>query len=269
MIKRLREAGLLWPTLLTITGLAILVALGNWQMRRLAWKEDLIARIEARAAEQPVALAQLISKSPKLDKEQVEDLEFRRVRVSGRFRHDQEFHVWSPGNRGPAWSIVTPLALSEPLDAGRRYPLSTVLVIRGTVLDANKSPASRQIGNPADDVTFTGRVRVGRTGAFSSAENVTKNEWYEYDIDAMRKSVAGAFVDGSASGTPDEATATIAPFFIEAETQTGGPAGPQPELGKVNLTNRHLEYALTWYGLALTLLGVYLAFAVSRWRKAG
>lgn len=269
MITRLRQAGLLWPTLLSLVGLVILVSLGNWQMRRLAWKEALIARIEARSTEQPESLAQLVARTDSGDAGNVEALEFHRVRVSGRFRHDQEFHVWSPGAHGPAWSVVTPLTLSKPIGGRLRYPLTTVLVIRGTVLDANKSARTREIGNPQDEVTFTGRVRVGRTGVFSSAENVAKNEWYEFDIDAMRNAVAAAYVEGSASGTAQDARSMVAPFYIEAETQTGGPAGPTPELGNVNLMNRHLEYALTWYGLALTLLGVYAAFVWTRWRKAG
>ncbi len=267
MITRLREAGLLWPAILTIAGLAILISLGNWQMRRLAWKEGLIARMEARANEEPVALDALLREKQAGQPGDIEGLEFHRVRVAGRFQNDKEFHVWSPGKRGPAWSIVTPLELSEPVGEGRRDPLSSVLVIRGTVPDANKAPSTRASGNPEGKVEIIGRVRVGRVGAFSNAESATKNEWYDYDIDAMRKAIANRLFEGSASGTPEAAIATIAPFYVEAETATGRPQGPQPDLGKVNLTSRHLEYALTWYGLAAALLSVYLSFAWSRLRR--
>lgn len=269
MLTRMREAGLVWPTLLTLAGFAILVALGNWQMRRLAWKETLIANVEARAKAEPISLAAALGIYTGSQVEDTADaVEFLRVAVKGRFRHDQEFHVWSPGKRGPAWSIVTPLVLPARADrSGTRYPLNVLLVIRGTVLGADKSPAGRSAGNPEADVEFVGRVRIGRIGAFSSTQNTAKNEWYEYDIEAMRKSVAAAFAEGSASGTADEAVATVVPFFVEAETPTGGPQGPQPDLGKVNLTNRHLEYVLTWYGLAATLLAVYLAFAWTRLRQ--
>ena len=266
MITRFRETGLLWPTLFTVLGLAILISLGNWQMRRLGWKEALIAKIEARAVAPPVDFTELMRAVPRHSTVDPEGIEFRRVRLSGRFQHDKEFHVWNPGKRGPAWSIVTPLVLSDPLADGRRYPLTSVLIIRGTVLDANKKADSRSAGNPPGEADFVGRVRVGRVGTFSSAQNTTKNEWYEFDIDSMRKAVAAAFVEGSASGMSEEALSIVAPFYVEAETPSGGAEGPQPELDKVNLTNRHLEYALTWYGLAVTLLGVYLAFAWTRLR---
>ena len=269
MLTRLTRAGLLWPTVLTSAGLAILVSLGTWQMRRLAWKEALIAKVEARATQQPVSLRQILNDLKAAPDEGIANHEFRRVQVAGRFLHDKEFHVWSPGKRGPAWSVVTPLELfgSELGADTQRYPLTMILVIRGVVADAQKRPAERGGGNPDGDVDFVGRVRGGRVGVFSSTESADKNEWYEYDIDRMRSSVARAFTQGSASGTPEEAMSIVAPFFIEAVTPTGGAAGPQPNLGGVNLTNRHLEYALTWYGLALTLFGVYIAFAWSRLRQ--
>lgn len=268
VITRLREAGLLWPTLLTLVGLAILVSLGSWQMRRLAWKEALIARVEARGKADPVSLAAAQGAYSASHEEDVRDaVEFTRVGVAGRFLHEQELHVWSPGKSGPAWSVVTPLIVSEGGPAGqRRYP-RVVLVIRGAVADAAKSAATRAAGNPAGEQSFIARVRLGHVGAFSNPSSAAKNEWYEYDINAMRRAVAERLVVGSASGTIEDQMAAVAPFFVEAETRTGGEAGPQPQLEKVNLGNRHLEYALTWYGLAATLLAVFLAFARSRWRR--
>lgn len=261
-MTRFRDAGLWWPTLLTLLGLAILVSLGSWQLRRLAWKEALIERVEKRANSPAVSLQAVLGIYTGSQMEDTGDaIEFRRVALKGRFHHDLEFHVWNPGKRGPAWSVVTPLTLSNLLDAESRYPLRSVLVIRGTVLDPNKAPAGRAAGSPDGELEFVGRVRLGHVGAFSNSHNAAKNEWYEFDIEAMRKAVAT-----SLAGAAPEATANVAPFFVEAETATGGPAGPQPDLMKVNLTNRHLEYALTWYGLAVTLLGVYLAFAFARMR---
>ena len=268
MITRLREARLLWPTLLSVLGLAILLLLGNWQMHRLAWKQALIAKVEHRGEAPPVSLQAIMGIYTGSQMEDAADaIEFMRVTVKGRFLNDREFHVWNPGKLGPSWSVVTPLSLSAPLGVSSRYPLNTILVIRGTVPAARKAPASLLAGSPEGDVEFVGRVRMGHVGAFSSAENAAKNEWYELDIDAMRKATAMAIGNGEKSPAPKEAVASVAPFYIEAESATGGPDGPQPELGKVNLANRHLEYALTWYGLAVTLIGVYLVFAVGRLRQ--
>lgn len=267
-MARLREARLLWPTLLTLLGLAILITVGNWQMRRLAWKEALIEKVEARAKVAPVSLQAVLGIfTGSQTGNAAEAIEFQRVAVKGRFNHDQEFHVWNPGKAGPAWSVVTPFTLSTPLGAAGTFQLSTLLVIRGTVPDTKKAPASRSAGNLEGELELVGRVRTGHVGTFSSAENAAKNEWYEFDIEGMRRTVATALVDRSASKSRRDAVASVVPFYIEAETATGGPGGPQPELNKVNLTNRHLEYALTWYGLAVTLLGVYLAFALTRLRR--
>ena len=268
---RLGDRGTVWLTAFSLVGLVILVSLGNWQMRRLAWKEALIERVEARSKMLPLSLeAALGSYSASHEKDLTEILEFTRVSLRGRFRHDLEFHVWSPGKSGPAWSVITPLELAHGSagTAGSRHP-ATVLVIRGSIPAARKAVASRTSGNPQSEVAFVGRVRFGHVGAFSNAERAANNEWYELDIAGMRKAAAATIAAGSTSGNVDEASARIAPFFIEAETPTGGSDGPQPELGKFNLTNRHLEYALTWYGLAVTLAGVYLAFVWSRWRSAG
>jgi surfeit locus 1 family protein len=60
------------------------------------------------------------------------------------------------------------------------------------------------------------------------------------------------------------------PLVIDADGQPEPPGGlPKGGVTRLQLPNRHLEYAVTWYGLALTLIGVYLAFAISRWRAAG
>lgn len=267
-MTRFREARLLWPTLLSVLGLAILVSLGSWQMRRLAWKEARIEKVLERASSAPVSLEAVQGLATATLKEDSADaIEFMRVSLKGRFHHDREFHVWSPGKAGPAWSVITPLALSVRLGSAGVTPLTTVLVIRGTVPDTKKAPATRSAGNPDGEMEFVGRVRLGHVGAFSSVENTEKNEWYELDMDGMRKVFAMGLADGPPAGGPSNRVASVARYYIEAETVTGGPQGPQPDLSKVNLTNRHLEYALTWYGLAVTLFGVYLAFAVSRLRQ--
>lgn len=246
-----RKSSLIWPTVLTLVGLAILLSLGTWQMQRLAWKEALIARLEAAAKAAPVALASV--DAPVFDAPSIEN-EFRRVTLSGTFEHDKELHVWSPGKRGPAWSVVTPLRLATPIERGEKAPIERVLVNRGVVPDASKAAAARTSGNPPGVIDITGRVRLAHAGTFSSNADPARNQWYDYDLERMRKTV------GDSAG--------IAPFFVEAEQPTGGAGAPQPDLAAVNLSNRHLEYALTWYGLAVTLAGVYLAWVFSRRRRS-
>lgn len=253
-----RKVSLLWPTILTLVGLAILLSLGTWQMQRLAWKEALIARVEAAAKAVPVPLAKLQGFAALASNDLPDDLQFRRVTLAGTFDHANEFHVWSPGKRGPAWSVVTPLRLATPLKA-EGTTADRVLVIRGVVLDRSKAVATRADGNPSGEVMLTGRIRFGHVGTFSKSADNARNEWLDFDLDGMALKLVPGDVRTARRG--------IAPFFVEAEAPTGGAGAPQPELAAVNLSNRHLEYALTWYGLAVTLAGVYLAYAYSRRRS--
>jgi surfeit locus 1 family protein len=262
MLQRLRHAGLVWPTLVAIAGLAVLVALGNWQMRRKVWKEDLIARIEQGARSAPIPLAAVLA-SP-----DPAAFEFRRVRLEGRFDHAGEFHVWWPGSQGPAWSIVTPLQLAPPGGPLSGQPARVVLVVRGVVPEARRSASARPAGQVAGDVEIVGRVRLGGTNWATPEPDPVRNQWFAYDLARMRKLSAARLAPGAAPGPAEAAVQLVAPVLVEAEAATGGEDAPRPVLNAVNLSNRHLAYALTWYGLALTLLGVYLAFAVSRLRAA-
>ena len=92
-------------------------------------------------------------------------------------------------------------------------------------------------------------------GLFTPVNDVTHNLWYWPDIAAM-----------SHSALPGGEQNTL-PFFIDADARPpSSPYLPQGGVTRVDLPNRHLEYALTWYGLAVTLIGVYFAFFVSRMR---
>jgi surfeit locus 1 family protein len=257
MLAKLRAAGLVWPTLMTLIALPILAGLGTWQMQRKTWKEQLIARVKAGATAAPLPLADLMQGGVDAT------TEFRRVIVKGQFQHAGEFHVWAPGAKGPAWSIVTPLRLTAPIAPDRRYPTQFVLVIRGVVDDAHKASGSRPDGQVVQPVEIVGRVRLGGKPWFTTPD-VPRNQWFAYDHRGMRGLLAEQMFAGSASGTADDAIGTIAPLFVEAESSVSPAPAPQPRLDTLNLSDRHFEYAMTWYALALTLIGVYSGFARAR-----
>lgn len=261
MIARLRQAGLVWPTVLTIAALAVLVSLGVWQWQRMVWKQGLLAKLEANATAAPVPLGTIASIN------ELDGIRFRRIKVVGQFDHAREFHLWAPGTNGPAWRIVTPFRLRQSL-GDSRYPLSSILVIRGFTDDAHKSAASRPSGQIVGDTTVIGRVRLPSSNWATPAPDMKNNQWYGLDLDQMRRIVVAAHVAGSASGSVDEAQGLVAPFFLEAETAVAPPPAPQPDLRRLTLRNRHLEYAMTWWGLALTLIGVYTVFAIGRYRRS-
>ncbi|MCK9910167.1 hypothetical protein MXD81_13565, partial [Microbacteriaceae bacterium K1510] len=91
---------------------------------------------------------------------------------------------------------------------------------------------------------------------FIPANDAGRNIWYWRDIDAMASVAAG----------PD--AARVRRFIVDAEAEPAPPGGwPRGGVTRLTLPNRHLEYALTWYGLAAALVAVFIAFAVTRWRQ--
>jgi surfeit locus 1 family protein len=245
-MQRLRKARLLWPTLAALAGLAVLLGLGAWQLERKRWKEDVIAKIAARVHADPVPLALVLGRAK--DKY---DLEYTHVTVRGRFHHDKERYLYAPTSAGLGWHVYTPL---ETAQGGLLW------VNRGRVPDSRKASATRAEGQLGGEVEVRGLVRwPAGPGLFAAQNDPTRNVWYWPDLSAMSQS---AF-----AGRPQAAKAIA--LVIDADAQPAPPGGlPRGGVTRLNLPNRHLEYALTWYGLAATLAGVYLAFAISRLRTA-
>lgn len=246
-----RLKSLVVPGLAALAALAILLTLGTWQLNRLAWKTGLIAQVEERSRATPVPLpsrAAWATMSAERD-------EYRRVSVSGRFRHEAEaylFHVAGDSRQadrnrpsGQGYFVLTPLVLADG---------SSVIVNRGFVPTDRRDPSSRREGLAEGPVTVTGLVRFPEArGTFAAVDDTARRIFYTRDLAAIAR----------AQGL--EATAT-APFSVDADATPvagGWPVGGETRL---SFTNRHLEYAVTWYGLALTLVGVFVVFARQRLR---
>ena len=246
MLQKLKAAGLFWPTLATVAGVVLLINLGQWQWQRKAWKDGLIAERAARAQAAPVPLADALVASAKGQGTP----EFLRVTLTGIFNHTHERHLYAPLNAGPGWQIMTPMLIPSAKLA--------VLVDRGFVPDALRDGKSRDDGQAVGPVTISGRIRLGGIKATFTPDNEpVRNIWYWRDIPTM----FAASADGFAT----------APFYVEADSTATNPGGwPKPGASDAlfnNLSNRHLEYALTWWALAATLLGVYGFFTHSKWPR--
>ena len=246
MLGALKARGLIWPAVATLLAVVFLVSLGNWQMRRLAWKEGLIAAIAARAHSEPVPLAQAEERAGR-----GEDIEYARVKVDGQLINEHEIHLYAfDETYGPGYQVITPLRLADG---------SSVLVNRGFVPEDLREPAKRQAGQQGGTVDIVGLVRAPEPKRMFVPDNdVARNVWYWRDVDAMAAAALG----------PEAARAHH--VIVDAEA-TPAPSGGWPKGGvtRLELSNRHLEYALTWYGLAAALIGVFVAFAASRWRQPG
>jgi surfeit locus 1 family protein len=270
MLRRLRETGLVWPTLATLVGLAVLVGLGTWQLERKRWKEDLLAKIAERVHAEPSSLISLLdeaeaslrqhlsaSKQPAAGLLAIGDVEYLHVFVRGHLLHEKEQYLYAPTPAGLGWHVYTPLEA-----AGGRW---IVWINRGLVPDARRAPTTRPEGQVAGEVEVRGLVRLPAVrGLFTPENDVQNNLWYWSDLPAMTAAAFPQALEKPAEG-PHRPAAL--PMVIEADAQPESPGGlPRGGVTRLELPNRHLEYAITWYGLALTLTGVYLAFAINRLR---
>lgn len=223
-------------TIATLIGFAVLVWLGVWQLQRLEWKEGIIARIEARTERKPVTLERAIELAKEWG-----DPSYLPVTVEGRFHNERERYLYAISLDGEAgWHVITPLETAS----GR-----VVLVDRGFVPEAFRDPHTRDQGQFKDVVTVTGLLRTSeKPNLFSPDNNEKANQWFTRDLGAMARSM---FPGG---------TVNVVPFFLE-QVETDIPGGwPKGGQTRLQLPNRHLQYALTWFGLAGCLLVVYGAF---------
>jgi surfeit locus 1 family protein len=227
-------------TVASLVAFAILVSLGIWQLQRLTWKEGLLAEIDSRihAAPQPLPpFAEWPSLAPG-------DYEYRHVRVTGIFEHEDEALVFL-GDSGlknqpePGYLVLTPLRLENG---------AHVIVNRGFVPAGRKDAASRAADQIAGPVTITGLMRSPEErNLFTPADEPQKGLYFTRDP-AL---IAAHF------GLSDPA-----PFTIDADAEPVPGGLPQGGTTVIDIPNDHFEYALTWFGLAATLAGVYIAFVL-------
>jgi surfeit locus 1 family protein len=212
------------PLLFGVLGVAILVALGAWQVQRLAWKTEILDRIDARLAAAPVAVP--ATPDPAAD-------QYLRVRAEGAIGPG-ELHVYTTGPRGAVgYRVIAPLELA----GGRR-----ILLDRGFVPIADKD-APRRLG----PFSVEGSLSWPReTDGWTSAPDRDANIWFARDVPLM----AGAL-------------ATEPLLLVVA---TSDPAGPVPMPVTASVPNNHLQYAITWFGLAVvwTLMTGYLLWRIKR-----
>lgn len=236
---------LLLLTVLSAAALAVLIGLGVWQLQRLQWKEGLIAEIGARVHAEPISLDDAVARA-----RAGEDVSYLRVRVDGKFDNGKERYLFALSDGAPGWHVITPLTTQDE---------EVVLIDRGFVPAAFRDPSSRTQGELNDAVTITGLARPPETqGLFIPDNEIEQDRWFWRDLSAMARSMFGG-----GAGTKD-----VAPFFLEAERSDipgGWPLGGQTRL---DLPNNHLQYAITWFALALCLVVIYVIYLRSRWRAA-
>ncbi len=244
--QRPRRSTAFWALLL---GAALLfvafVALGAWQLQRLAWKQDLIARVDKRLAAPP-------EQAPGADRWDAinrADDEYRRVVLTGTFDHSRETLVGASTELGTGYWVLTPL---------RTVRGDWVLVNRGFVPPEFKTRASRTASEAQGEDRVVGLLRFSEPGGNLLRKNVPEQErWYSRDVEAIAQ--ARKIVEGP-----------VAPYFVDAAAADDHTRWPRGGLTVVRFANNHLQYALTWFVMAAMAagIGVWL-WRVERRRAAG
>jgi len=244
---------ILVPGLFALVGLVVLLGLGTWQIERKLWKEALIATLSERLTAPPEPLPPAAS-WPSLDRS---EHEFRRVAFRAEFlpgktpqQRDRETRLFTSGSalredvKAPGYFVFAPARLAD----GR-----LVVVDRGYVQNERPTADTPLVERPEGPQEIVGVIRwPEEPGLFANDYSRYDDLWFVRDPAAMaQRNGWGA----------------VAPFYIvqEAPVPTGGV--PRPGGLTIKLRNDHLQYALTWYGLALVLLAVFAFWARGRLKE--
>ena len=216
---------MIFPILLGLIGVTILVLLGNWQVRRLEWKEVMLASIEARLSAPAVPLPDVLLPA---------DDRFLSVVVTGKMEPG-EIHVLSSDPRtGAGYRIISAFVL----DNGRR-----ILIDRGIVPDRDKE----KMRGPDDGELYGNLLWADDADKYTPVNDLINNIWFSRAARPMAEVL----------NTED---------VLLVLSHTSLSTGPQPVPVGLNIPNKHLEYAVTWYGFAIVwaFMTLYLLWRIKR-----
>jgi surfeit locus 1 family protein len=204
--------------------LLLLLGLGTWQVRRLHWKEGVLAQI----AHAEAAPAKPLQANPE---------PYTKVQVTGSLRNDLAASFGADVRDTPAGTVLgTQLIVPLVPDNGE-----TILVDRGWVPNLQSTMPLK------GDLTVTGYVHPGdMPGLFSATDSPATREFYTLNPAAI----------GAALGLHN-----VAPFILVALGPTPPDGYPDPAKHLPRPPNNHLSYAITWYGLAAALVVIFVVWA--------
>ncbi|MDG1118309.1 MAG: SURF1 family protein [Flavimaricola sp.] len=203
---------LIFPVLMGVLGVAVLVSLGVWQVQRLTWKEGILAEIEARIVAAPVELP--------AQPDEGRD-EYLPVTVTGDLLAEEVHVLTAADNLGAGYRDIAVMQASD----GTR-----LLVDRGFIALEDKD-----LDRSEANVTVVGNLLwPDEVDNWTPEPDLSRNIWFARDLPAMAASL----------GTE--------PVLVVARTQTGSTADITPlPIDTAGIPNDHLNYAITWFSLAL------------------
>ena len=220
---------LFWPTFFAIPSLLVLIMLGSWQVQRLYWKTDLLEEYKMRSQAQAVY--------PEFDNGPIE---FQRVAISGQFQHEDTVYLTGRTYEGNAGFHVITAFQSEKGDV--------FLVNRGWVSEAYREPEKRAFSMIEGRTTIDGIIRLPqRQGSFVPDNEPKRGFWFTMKPDEVADHLNLA----------DATQSYYIDIVRDPEAELTLPIAAEM---KIDVRNAHLNYAITWYGVALSLVGVYFAY---------
>jgi surfeit locus 1 family protein len=218
-------------TIATLIALAILIGLGTWQLQRRTEKHLMLAQIASRQNAAPAPLEILLPTG--------DYAAFRKATATGHFDNARESYVFSPRSDNDVsrngFRVITPLTLLGG---------DTILVDRGWVPKEKRDPGTRPGSQPKDRIEVEGSLRRSSPGSsFTPPPDLPQRIFYARNSETIAKALG---------------LNLKSPLILEAASKS--PGGPEPLPSAVNIPDNHLNYALTWYSLALVLIVVYLRF---------
>jgi surfeit locus 1 family protein len=241
-----RLRSLIVPSIVVAAAFVVLISLGNWQVERLTWKEDLIARVVERPTLEPLTVENELLEAAH-DDSFFDEYEYRQRLLEGEYDPSHEVLVFTSLSdakgafSGPGFWVLTPLVTSPELPV--------VYVNRGFVPEAARRS---YVPPPLGRVMVQGLIRAPEKGSwFTPKPNLAERIFFARDLHKI----------AAATGVQRE----VAGFFVDLAAPETPPGGlPQAGETRMAFTNNHLQYAITWYGLAAALLAVFASFV---WRR--
>ena len=233
---------------LALAGIALFftfISLGTWQVQRRAWKLDLIERVNQRVHSQPVA----VPAQPEWPSVQPQSHEYQVVSAQGQWLEGRSVLTQAVSDLGAGFWLMTPLQQADG---------TQLLVNRGFVPASERKAFAQQIAAASPDAsgettTVTGLLRFSEPkGGFMRENAPEQDRWHSRDVAAIAQA---------------KGLAHPAPFFIDQGVpgQAVAQTWPRTGLTVIQFSNTHAVYALTWYGMALMVLGA--AWLVVRYER--
>ncbi len=208
---------MIFPLLLGLVGGGILLGLTDWQLQRMAWKRQLLAEINTQIVKPPVPLGPITPERA--------HQKYLSVRVQGQLSPPPLRVLTSRPPIGPGFRIIARLDTKD----------GAILLDLGFLRDGQKTPPL-----PKGNITVIGNIHWPQeSDKYTPAPNPAEDMWFARDVPKMARAL----------GTQ--------PIMVVARQLSPPIPGISPwPVDGLDVPNNHLQYAITWFSLALLWLGM-------------